>query len=567
MNILSIYPYTHISSSALMIDNEIVSASAEERFNREKFSTKFPSLSSNWCLKKNKLTWKDINYIVIPWNPSINLNNVSGRWVNDMRWRGEMIPNILGNVLRHLDGQPPLNIELLFEDKKIIFYDHHLCHAASAYYTSGFSKAHILSIDGHGENETCFLGVGKGKKIKKIDSIKYPHSVGLFYGTITDFLGFKADQDEWKVMALTSYSSKINKYDKLFENLFNLNKKSFELNLNYFNYYLFDRQRNFFTEKFIKLFGLPRKKDDPITSRHYQIAGALQRSFSKIVTHIVKILKNKDKSIKDICLAGGAAMNCVYNAELNKSKIYENLFIPPFPDDLGVSVGACYLANNILNNKSKNSKIISNYWGPSYKNSEIEKILINNKINFQFMSDNKLNKYIASEISKGKLVGWFRGGMEFGQRALGNRSILADARNKKIKKILNEAIKYREGFRPFAPICLSEKASNIFKIKKNEEFNFMEKVAYVKDTWAKKIPGVVHVDNSARLQTVTKKINLNIYNLLREFDNITKIPLLVNTSLNLNGEPICMSPEHALRSFYSCGLDILVLENYIIAKE
>ena len=567
MNILSIYPYTHISSSALMMNNKIVSASAEERFNREKFSTKFPSLSSNWCLKENKITWQDIHHIAVPWNPSINLNNVSGRWVNNMRWRGEMIPNVLGNILRHLDGKPPLNIELSFKGKKIIFYDHHLCHAASAFFTSGFAKSHILSIDGHGENETCFLGLGEGKKIKKIDSIKYPHSIGLFYGTITDFLGFKADQDEWKVMALTSYSIKKNKYDKLFENLFSLNEDGFELNLNFFNYYLFDRQKYFFTEKFIKIFGSPRKKNEKITKKHYEIAGALQRSFSKIVTHLVRILKNKDRSIKNICLTGGAAMNCVYNAELKKSNIYNNLFIPPFPDDLGVSVGACYLANNILNKKSKNLKLVSNYWGPNYKNNEIKKILLNNKINYEFMSDNKLNEHVATEISKGKLIGWFKGRMEFGQRALGNRSILADARNKKIKKILNEAIKYREGFRPFAPICLADKASNIFKIKKNEEYNFMEKIAYVKKNWIKRIPGVVHNDHSARLQTVTSKINKNIYDLLVEFNKITNVPLLVNTSFNLNGEPICMAPEHALRSFYSCGLDILVLENFVITKQ
>lgn len=567
MKILSVYPYTHISSSALMINNKIVAASAEERFNREKFSTKFPIQSSNWCLNNNNLNWNNVDLIAVPWNPSINLNNVSGRWVNDMRWRGEMIPNVLGNVLKQLNGDPPINTKLSFNKKNIIFYDHHLCHAASTFYTSGFNKAHILSIDGHGENETCFLGKGHGKKITKLNSIKYPHSIGLLYGTITDFLGFKADQDEWKVMALTSYSTKENKYDKLFSKLFQLTANGFELNLNYFNYYLFDRQKYFFTEKFINEFGKPRNKNDIIKTKHYEIAGALQRSFSKIVSHLVKILKKTDRSIKNICLVGGAAMNCVYNSELNKLKIYDNLFVPPFPDDLGVSVGACYLANNILNKNSKNSKIVSNYWGPNFSNNEIKKLLDNSKINYKFMPDDKLNKFIAFELSKGKLVGWFKGGMEFGQRALGNRSILADARNKKIKKILNEAIKFREGFRPFAPICLAERAHKIFKIKKNEEFNFMEKVAYVNDNWTRKIPGVVHQDNSARLQTVTSKINKNIYSLLKEFDFITGVPLLVNTSFNLNGEPICMSPEHAIRTFYSCGLDILVLENFVIIKK
>ena len=570
MKILSIYPYTHISSAAYLDNGKIISAAAEERFSREKYSVKFPNKTISWILKKNKIKFSDIDLITIPWNPAINLKDVSSRWIDTMRWRGEMLPNIFGNLLRNYENDVPKNIILEFNNNKIIFLDHHECHAASSFFNSGFKNSHILTIDGHGENETCFFGSGRANKIKKHHNIKYPHSIGLFYGTFTDFLGFTPDRDEWKVMALSSYSNKKNIFDKKIEKLFSLTKNGFELNLSYFDFYHFDRQKHFFNEKLISLLGPNRAREDKITQRHYMIASAMQRKFDEIVTHLIKVLKNKSNIKTDnLCLAGGAALNCVFNGNLHRKKIYKNIFIPPFPDDIGVSVGGAILGHSRLNkskNRFINKRLKHNYWGPEFKNAEIEKILKNNKLKYEKLNDKNLSKIVAQNLANGKLIGWFKGKMEFGHRALGNRSILADPRSRNVKNVINKAIKFREGFRPFAPVCMREKASMIFEIPKNENFDFMEKIAFVRKGWIKKIPGVTHVDNSARLQTVTADQNKKLYQLLTDFNEITKVPVLVNTSFNLNGEPICLSPKDAIRSFFSCGLDILVLENFIIKK-
>jgi len=466
MKILSIYPYTHISSAALMINGKIVAASPEERFNRIKMSTAFPSNAIQWCLKSQKLSIDDIDLIVVPWNPAINLNNVSGRWINEMRWRGEMLTNVAGHIMRIQNSKPAKSMDMKFGNNKIIFLNHHECHAASAFYTSSFSRSDVLTIDGHGEEDSCFIGYGENKSIKEIDNVKYPHSVGLFYGTFTDFLGFKADSDEWKVMALASYGKKNNLYDKKVNKIFKLDNGKFELDLSYFRYYLFDRKKNFFSDKFIKLFGKPRKKNDKIHNKHYLIANSMQRAFEKIVFYLLKDLKKRGAKSGNLVLAGGAAMNCVFNGILNKSKLYKKIFIPAYPDDLGASIGAAYLANARYNKRYKR-KIIDekhNFFGPNFKDSFIENEFKKYKIKY------RKSKYIEREaanfLSNGKLIGWFQDKMEFSHRALGNRSILADPRNPKIKRIINEAIKFREGFRPFAPAVLEDEAHKIFELDK-----------------------------------------------------------------------------------------------------
>ena len=566
MKILSIYPYTHISSAALMINGKLVAASPEERFNRKKMSTDFPINSINWCLKEHSLKLEEIDLIVIPWNPSINLNSVSGRWVNEMRWRGEMITNIAGNLLRLNNGAPPDRVDLNLGHNKIVFLNHHECHAASAFFTSPFANSDILTIDGHGEEDSCFLGFGKNDKIIKKQSIQYPHSVGLFYGTFTDFLGFKPDSDEWKVMALASYGKKNNTYDKKVEKLFKLSEGKFELDLSYFRYYLFDRKKTFFSDKFINLFCNTRKSNDKINKHHYLIANAMQRAFEKIVFYLVKNLKKRGGKSNNLVLAGGAAMNCVFNGLLNKSKIYKNVFIPAYPDDLGVSIGATYLANLKFNKKYKR-KILNekhNFFGPSFDRSFIKSEL--KKFKVKFRESINVEQETAKFISEGKLIGWFQGKMEFSHRALGNRSILGDPRNPNMKKIINSAIKFREGFRPFAPAVLEEDASTYFEMNGNERIHFMEKISFVRKKWRKKLPAITHKDNSARVQTVSKQINKKFYNLIYEFKNITNTPILVNTSFNLNGEPIVCSPNDAIRTFFSCGLDVLVMDNFIIEK-
>jgi carbamoyltransferase len=566
MKILSVYPYTHVSSSALMINGKIVNASAEERFNREKMSTKFPLQSANWCLKNNNLKWEDLDLIVVPWNPSININNVSGRWINDLRWRGEMLSHVPGHILRALNGKPPNSMEIKFGKTKIIYLDHHECHAASAFYLSSFKKADVLTIDGHGEEETCYFGSFDRNNLKKLNSIKYPHSLGLFYGTFTDFLGFKPDVDEWKVMALSSYTKKNTYVDKV-SKLIKLTKDGFELDLSFFDYYTFDRKKNFFTEKFTKVFGKKRLKNEKISHKHYEVAFAMQLIFERTVDHLLKVLKKKSSNkTENLVLAGGAAMNCVYNGKLLKNKTYAKSFIPSCPDDLGVSIGALLLTQARIKPKAKNLNHNNRacYWGPSFDDDEILKTIKTFKLKYT-ISEN-LFKEVATEISQKKIIGWFQGGMEFGHRALGNRSILADPRDINMQKAVNKAVKFRETFRPFAPAVIGEKAHQIFDLKKNEEILFMERAVQVKKGWKNKIQAVCHVDNSARVQSVYRNINPKFYKLIEEYNKITNIPVLLNTSYNLNGEPIVCTPTDAIRTFFSCGLDVLVLGKYIIRK-
>ncbi len=566
MKILSIYPYTHISSAALMVNGKIVAAAPEERFNRIKMSTAFPFKAIEWCLNKYKIELDDIDLITVPWNPAININDASSRWTNEMRWRGEMLSNIPINIMRLLGKKPASNMTISFDKQKIVYLNHHECHAASAFFTSPFKNSDILTIDGHGEIDTCYFGVGSKNKIKKKMTIKYPHSVGLYYGTFTNYLGFKPDSDEWKVMALSSYSKKENIFDKKIQNLFKLTKSGFELDLSYFDYYTFDRSKHFFSKKFIELLGKPRARNEKIVKKHYLIAGAMQRSFEKIVFHLLKILKLSGSKSNNLVLAGGAAMNCVFNGLLDKKKIYKNNYIPAYPDDLGVSIGAAYLADYKFNKKSR--KIYHekhNYFGPGFTDNEILDEIKKSKLKFIEVK-NDLYRIVASHLSKGKLVGWFQGNMEFSHRALGNRSILADPRNPKMKNIVNNAIKFREGFRPFAPAVLSNFSDKVFNMRKNEKIYFMEKAVTVKNNWKNKIPAVTHVDGTARVQTVEKSINPKFFNLIDQFYKLTNVPLLLNTSFNLNGEPIVCTPRDAIRTFYSCGLDVLVLGKYIISK-
>jgi carbamoyltransferase len=575
MKILSIYPYTHISSASLMINGKIVAAAAEERFNRIKMSTEFPIQSINWCLSYSKIKWEDLDYVVVPWNPVINTQYSTSRWTSSMIWRGQMFSHIPVEIMKAINAKKNSFFEKkenLFENNtvieigkiKIVFIKHHIAHASSAFFLSPFKKADILTIDGHGEEDTCYIGKGVDNKIFQSSLIKYPHSLGLFYGTFTDFLGFKPDVDEWKVMALSSYSKKQNQFDTKVSRLVNFSSNGFELDLNYFNYYTFDRKKNFFTNKLSQLLGPPRSKNDKLLPRHYEIAGALQRTFERSADHLLTIVKKSGGKSGNIVLAGGAAMNCVYNGTLYKKKIYKKSFIPFCADDLGVTVGAALYLNNKI--KKINNKFYFNAsFGPDYSIEFIRNELKKFKVNY--IEPKNLNEYIANKISKGKLVGWFQGRMEFGHRALGNRSILADPRNPDMKKIINEAVKFREGFRPFAPAILEEFSREVFEIPKDEKIFYMERAVNVKEKWRKKIPAVTHVDGTARAQTVNKISNKEFYNLIYSFYKITNVPILINTSLNLNGEPIVMSPEHAIRTFYSCGLDTLVIRNCVINKK
>ena len=565
MKILSIYPYLTISSAALLINGKIVSASCEERFNRNKMSTAFPINAINWCLKNNNLSFEDLDLITVPWNPQRNINDASYRWSSDMRWRGEMITNIPLYLSRMMNTNPSNEFfQSFYKNKvKISYYDHHLCHAAFGYYNSKFSNADILVIDGRGEEDTCFTGYVSNNKFVKTGSVAYPHSIGIFYSSITNFLGFNPGTDEWKVMSLASYSKSTNRYDKLLEDLIYLTPEGFEVNLSYFDYYNFDRKKFLFNKKLLNLLGPNRKLNEKINSKHIQIAGALQRLFEKAMYHMVRITKKRGK-FSNLIVSGGAAMNSVFNGKLDKYNMYKDTHISFAPDDSGVTIGAAYYGY-YKNKKIKNkTEVTDNFYGPSYSDDNVKKILDNFKIKYKKSKNIYLET--AKHLSEGKIIGWFQDKMEFGQRALGNRSILCDPRKKNFQDKVNKAVKFRESFRPFAPAILHEKANDVFEKPKQRNIYFMERVYKIKKKWHKIIPAVTHIDGTGRLQTVNKDIHKKFYNLIKEFYKITDVPVLLNTSFNLNGEPVVMKPEDAIKTFYSCGLDILVIGNYIIKK-
>ena len=565
MKVLSIYPYLTISSAALLIDGKIVSASCEERFDRNKMSTSFPVNAINWCLKSNNLSFEDLDLIAIPWNPQKNINDASYRWASDMRWRGEMLTNIPLYLSRMMNKDPSSEFfQSFFKNKvKIHYYDHHLCHAAFGYYNSKFTNADILVVDGRGEDDTCYTGYVNNNKFTKTGSIAYPHSIGIFYSSMTNYLGFNPGTDEWKVMSLASYSKKTNIYDKLLKNLIELNSQGFEINLSYFDYYNFDRKKFLFNKKLVKLLGPNRFLNEKIQLKHIQIAGALQRLFEKAMNHMVKITKKRGK-YSNLIISGGAAMNSVFNGKLDKSRIYKDTHISFAPDDSGVTIGAAYLSY-YKGKKSKNTnEITDNFYGPEYSAETVKKVLDNFKINYEEPKNIFLET--ARHLSEGKIIGWFQDKMEFGQRALGNRSILCDPRHKKFQDKVNKAVKFRESFRPFAPAILEEKADMIIEKPKSRSIYFMERVFKIRKKWQKIIPAVTHIDGTGRVQTVNKDIHKKFYKLINEFYKITDVPVLLNTSFNLNGEPVVMTPENAIRTFYSCGLDILVIGNYIIKK-
>lgn len=566
MKVLSVYPYTHLSSSALVIDGEVVAAAAEERFNREKMSTRFPILSARWCLESRGLKWSDLDMIAVPWNPMRNINSASKRWVSEMAWRGEMLSHVPTQIMRAMNGPLAPEMRLGFGDVEIVYLNHHDCHAANGFFLSPFESADILTVDGHGEDDTCFMGVGRGVSIEERRRILYPHSLGLFYGTFTDFLGFQADVDEWKVMALSAFSEKPNGYDVRLRPLIKLTDSGFELDLSYFDFYTFDRRPHLYSSKLVELIGPARRLGEEITERHYQIAGAMQRIFVEAVKHLLGVTRELGGGSGNLILSGGAAMNSVFNGLIDELDIYRDSSISSSPDDSGVSVGAALLAHYRFGDgpPRKVSELRHNFWGPSFSDDKIQDTLRRFKLRAERPSD--MPGETARALRDEQLVGWFQGAMEFGHRALGNRSILAEPSKRETKDRVNAAVKYREAFRPFAPAVLAERAEEIFELRPGRRVRFMERVVRVRNAWKSRLGAVTHVDGTGRVQTVEREENPKFYDLLKAYDTLTGIPVILNTSFNLNGEPIVCTPEDAIRTFYSCGLDLLVLGPYLIRK-
>ena len=593
-SILGISAFYHDSAAALIIDGKIIAAAQEERFSRKKHDSSYPFHAIEYVLKEAKLKLNEVNYITFYEKPFLKFERLLETYVafapkgfksfsmSMPIWLGEKLfqKQILYNELR--------NHDVNFHDiNKIYFSEHHFSHAASAYYPSPFNDATILTLDGVGEWATTTMAKGYGQELEILKEIHFPHSIGLLYSAFTYYTGFKVNSGEYKVMGLAPYGEPKFK-NLILDKLIDLKEDgTFRLNMEFFDYATGLKMTN---EKFSKLFGKPvrNSRKDLLTQFHMDIASSIQVITEEIVLRLARSIA-KDNESKNLCMSGGVALNCVANGKILKEKIFENIWIQPAAGDAGGALGA---ALALWHKELKQERLTSlkdnmrgSYLGPSFNNDEILDKLTTLGADFEKLSEEDLLKITAKELSKEKIIGWFQGRMEFGPRALGARSIIADPRSETMQKKLNLKVKFRESFRPFAPSVIREDLSEWFDLDCDSPYMLL--VADVKNNIKKEmteeekklfgieklnvkrsdIPAVTHVDYSARIQTVHENTNPRYYKLIKNFKNITKCPVLVNTSFNVRGEPIVCSIEDAYKCFMGTDLDILVCGDFILYKE
>ena len=579
MNIIGLNIFHADTSACLIKDNEIVAAAEEERFVRIKHYSGFPKNSIEYCLKKGNLKLSDIDYVCVNFDVNYNFTSKASYFIKNFL-NINFFPRLTAITKRQ-------DIKKLFLDNfsenisaKIINVPHHLSHIASAYLCSGFNKSLGLSFDGTGDFSCLELYDIQNENFKIEKKISFPHSLGIFYQTVTQYLGFKYYGEEYKVMGLAAYGNK--KYIDEMYKLFKIKKNnSYELNLDYFEHhhksfsYYFENGapffENFFNDKFENLFNQKsRLSNDPINQFHKDIAASAQHVFEEIIIILLQ-KKLKDSNYKNLCIAGGCAFNSLLMGKIKNEFTDLNVFVQPNSGDAGGAIGAALYTNMKFNKNFKNNKFINPYLGPSYSNEFIKDTIIN-EVNgndnikvIYFEEFDKLTEFVATRILNNEVVGWFQGRMEWGPRALGNRSILANPINPNMKDIINSKIKKREEFRPFAPSILDSKLDEYFEGSSNN-LDYMSYVvrAKNKDIY-KKIPAVVHSDGTSRVQVVRKNLNERFYKLIESFNKISGVPILLNTSLNVN-EPMCESPTQAFNVFTSSSMDVIVMENYVLYK-
>ena len=592
-SILGISAFYHDSAAALIIDGKIISAAQEERFSRKKHDASYPSNAINFILKDNNLKLNDIDYIVFFEKPFLKFERLLETYLafapRGFKSFSLSMPIWLREKLfqkKYLFDKLKQHDQNFNNINKIKFSEHHYSHAASAFFPSPFKEAIVLTLDGVGEWATTTLAIGNGNDLKILKEIHFPHSLGLLYSAFTYYTGFKVNSGEYKVMGLAPYGKPIFK-NLILEKILDLKEDgSFILNMDYFNYATGLTMTN---KKFSDLFGQPVRnpKKDKLTQFHMDIAASVQAVTEEIILRLTKSAAEQFK-IKNLCLAGGVALNCVANGKILKEKLFDKIWIQPAAGDAGGSLGAALAFWYQELKKSRvefKDQMRGSYLGPKYNDDKILDSLKNLKGKFKQLDYKEIIETTAKKLSENKTVGWFQGRMEFGPRALGCRSILADPRSDKMQKELNLKIKFRESFRPFAPSILNDKVSEWFEL--NEDSPYMLLVAEVNkskqivmteenkklfgidklNVKRSSIPAVTHVDYSARIQTVHKETNPRYYDLINQFYKLTKCPILVNTSFNVRGEPIVCSIEDAFNCFMGTNLDILVIENFILFKD
>jgi len=574
MYILGINAFHGDSSACLIKDGVVVCATEEERIRRIKHWAGFPSEAIKFCLNDEGITIDMIDHITISRNPKINLHK-------KILYILKNPLSILSSLQRFINSKKVVSIkkelELIFEipsnkiKSKIHNIEHHRSHIGSSFFASSFKNAAILSIDGFGDFTSTMTALGSENKFKILNEINYPHSLGIFYTTVTQFLGFPNYGDEYKVMGLAPYGNP--KYLKELEKIIYITDNgSFKLNKKFFKHFNEgvdmdwdggnSKIESLFTKEWENLFGRSRNINEEIEKWHIDLACSVQRHTEKIMFHILNDLYEKTKC-ENLCISGGVAQNSVVNGKILENTPFKNLYVPSAGNDAGTSIGsAMYLHNQILGN-NRMPEITTAFFGYKTTHAKIIKLLNSQNIKFLKVTEENLYKIVVDKIISGGVIGWFQGRAEFGPRALGHRSIIVDPRRKDAKDLLNDKIKRRESFRPFAPSILKEHISDYFI--QNSHVPFMEKVYEIKENKYDEIPAVTHVDGTGRLQSVDSKVSPKYYNLINEFYKRTGTPILLNTSFNEN-EPIVNKPEEALDCFLRTEMDMLVMENIIIER-
>jgi carbamoyltransferase len=589
--ILGISCYYHDAAAALLCDGKLVAASEEERFTRKKHDFDYPRNAIQFCLDSAGITGKDLDYVVFFEKPFRKLDRILATVLQTYPQSWKVFrESMISWVIDKLWIGSTLQSELGVSKDKILFSEHHLSHAASAYLCSPFDEAAILTVDGVGEWVTATYGVGKGNAIRLLKQIEFPHSLGLLYSAFTAFLGFEVNEGEYKVMGMAPYGQP--RYvDKVWKLVRQNRDGSFSLDMDYFSFHhstektynqrfvqLFGDPRptklQFFTEGtgFPKYFGEPPSNYQELCklNQHYaDIAASIQRVTEELLIGMAQNL-HRETGLKRLCIAGGVGLNSVANTRILKETPFEELYVQPAAGDGGGALGAALWAYNSLLGKPRNFCMEHASWGRSYSDGEVTSFLKENNISYRAApNEDELLDQVVERLQNGKVIGWFQGRFEWGPRALGQRSIIADPRNAEMKDIINAKIKFREPYRPFAPSILAECAESYFELPHAADCypaRYMLYVVPVKESRKAILPAITHVDGTGRLQTVIKEQSPRYYNLIHRFGQATGVPVVVNTSFNLRGEPIVNTPANAFSTFSRSEMDSLVMENFIVDK-
>jgi len=571
MYVLGISCYYHDASAALLKDGVVVAAAEEERFTRKKHDANFPLQAIKYCLESQHITINDVSSVGFYEKPLLKFERILSQHLEmfpfSMKTFVSSLPSWMNEKLRVMKT---IRKKLQYRGN-VYFIHHHLAHAASSYLVSPFNKAAVLTVDGVGEWTTTSYGLAEGSEIHLMKEIKFPHSIGLLYSTITGYLGFSVNNSEYKVMGLSPYGNMDKKgnpyYHKLKQVIDIKDDGSYCMDMSYFTYHYGDRMPS---RKLCKLLGGPiRKGESEVTQRHKDIAAALQLVTEEVMFKMLKHVHDVTKC-DNLIIGGGVALNSVANGKILRNTPFKKIWIQPNATDGGNSIGvASYIYNTILGNP-RNYTLTTAYLGPSFSNAEIKHYLDTNKVTYTaFADDKELIAKTAKLIQDNQVIGWFQGRMEWGPRALGTRSILSNPCNVHMQEILNQKVKHREKFRPFAPVVCEDDALRYFDCDQPipEPTDYMLMVYPVKKEWRKKIPAVTHVDGSGRLQTIRRVQNPIYYDLVKEFGKLSGIPILINTSFNIRGEPIVCTPHDAYKCMMGTGIDYLVMGKYLIKRE